>query len=160
MNQDQRCGALTASGSVCRHKPGDGHEKCWLHRGPQCSVCFGPLTERGRRTLPCCHEFHTRCIDRWKRTCPGDPTCPMCRVPFDLPTYKCRLTIERVSDSSITTSNFERSNITSIMEGFGIDLRNLLPESPAGGRFFTDIHFDIDEGEDLDEILEELGIPS
>jgi hypothetical protein len=80
----------------------------------------------------------------------------MCRTPFDLPTYRCRLTIERVSDSNVSTHNFETSNIISIVEGFGLDFRTLVSDGP--GRFFTDIHFDIDEGEDLREVLRELGI--
>lgn len=151
------CGAQTASGAECKHKVHGTEERCWLHKGPQCSVCYTPLTSRNTRSLPCNHQFHTKCVDRWKRTCsPGDPTCPMCRTPFDLPTYRCRLTIERVSDSNVSTTHFETSNITSIVEGFGLDFRALVPNGP--GRILTDIHFDIDEGEDIREVLRELGI--
>ena len=147
-----RCGAQTTNGAECKHKVTGNDEHCWLHRGPQCAVCYTPLTSRNTRSLPCNHEFHTKCVDRWKRTCaPGDPTCPMCRTPFDLPTYKCRLTIERVADSNVSTHNFETSNIVSIVEGFGLDFM-------TEGTRFTDIHFDIDEGEDLREVLRELGI--
>jgi hypothetical protein len=39
----------------------------------------------------------------------------------------------------------------SIVEGFGLDFM-------TEGTRFTDIHFDIDEGEDLREVLRELGI--
>ena len=80
----------------------------------------------------------------------------MCREPFDLPTYRCRLTIEKVADGTSNVSIFETSNINSIMQGFGLNIRDLIPGDP--GRFITDIHFDIEEGEDLREVLLELGI--
>jgi len=80
----------------------------------------------------------------------------MCRTPFDLPTYRCRLTIERVSDSNVSTTHFETSNITSIVEGFGLDFRALVSDGPS--RLFTDIHFDIDDDENIHEVLRELGI--
>jgi hypothetical protein len=56
-----------------------------------------------------------------------------------------------VADSNVSTHNFETSNIISIVEGFGLDFI-------TEGTRFTDIHFDIDEGEDLREVLRELGI--
>jgi len=152
-----QCGAPTLSGEVCKRKPGGDHTRCWLHRGPQCSVCLGTMVPTtGLRKLPCGHEFHLKCIERWKRNCQGDPTCPMCREPFDLPSYRCRLTIEKVSDGTSNVSIFETSNINSIMQGFGLNIRDLIPGDPA--RFMTDIHFDIEEGEDLREVLLELGI--
>ena len=150
------CGSRTSKGALCKNKAGpDGN--CWVHRAPQCSVCFGPMAHNAGRTLPCGHEFHTRCVDRWKRSCPGDPTCPMCREPFDLPVYKCRLIIERMSDGHIDTLNYDTSNILNIIDGFGLDFRTLNPL--ANGRFITDLHFDIEPGEDLLEVLRELGLP-
>ena len=155
MSQDRRCGAPTISGGNCRHKLHGEQTQCWLYDGPQCAVCFSALTTRNIRKLPCEHEFHTKCVERWKRTCsPADPTCPMCRAPFDLPTYRCRLMIERVSDSNVSITNFTTSNVTPLVAGFGLDLRSLLQE-----RVITDIHFDIDVDENLNEILQELGLP-
>jgi hypothetical protein len=113
----------------------------------------------GTRKLPCGHEFHSKCIERWKRSCHGDPTCPMCRESFDLPTYRCRLVIEKVEDGTSNVTNFETSNIYPILQGFGLDIRDLIPDNSVG-RFITDIHFDIDEDEDLNEVLRELGIPT
>lgn len=153
-----RCGAQTAHGTPCRSKVQGGEERCWLHKGPQCSVCLGPMAaQQANRTLPCGHMFHSRCVDRWKRSCPGDPTCPMCREPFDLPTYRCRLIIERVSDNQRAVSNFETQTVQDIVEGFGLDFRAIMPST--GGRLYTDIHFDIEPTEALEEILRELGLP-
>lgn len=154
MSHNHKCGATTISGGTCKHPVPEGREHCWLHNGPQCSVCFNALSNRNTRTLPCNHEFHTKCVDRWKRTCaPGDPTCPMCRSPFDLPKYRCRLTVERVNEANTFTTDFQTSNINSIVAGFGFDLREMLQG------LYTDIHFDIDHDEDINYILQELGLP-
>jgi hypothetical protein len=83
----------------------------------------------------------------------------MCRVPFDLPTYKCRLIIERTIDNQRLTTNFESSNVLNIVEGFGLDFRQLMP-SATTGRFITDIHFDVEPDEVLTDILRELGLPA
>jgi len=154
---DRRCGHQTAHGTPCRVKLTGNQEACWIHRGPQCSVCLNPMSHQANRTLPCGHTFHSRCVDRWKRSCHGDPTCPMCRDPFDVPSYRCRLIIERVSDNHRVVTDFETTNVSSITDGFGLDFQSLVP---ANGRFYTDIHFDIDPGEVLNEILNELGLPT
>ena len=155
-----RCGAVTQSGAPCKSKVPDGQERCWIHRGPQCSVCFGSMvTPQSNRTLPCNHTFHTRCVDRWKRTCHGDPTCPMCRTPFDCPSYRCRLIIEKVpQNGGPIISDFITSNISSIVEGFGIDFRSIIPRPEA--RFELDVLFDIEADEDLNQVLRSLGLPA
>jgi hypothetical protein len=83
----------------------------------------------------------------------------MCREPFDVPTYRCRLIIERVAadppDRQVT--NFETQNVMTIVEGFGLDFRTLVPAN--SGRFYTDIHFDIEPSETLEDVLRELGLP-
>ena len=81
----------------------------------------------------------------------------MCREPFDVPTYKCRLIIERSADSFRHTTDFETSNIATIIDGFGLQFRELVPSQ---GGFITDIRFDIDPEETLRDILRELGLPS
>lgn len=54
--------------------PADSHADA-----PVCSICLERV-ERGQsaRALPCCHCFHTRCIDRWIRT---RMMCLVCREP-------------------------------------------------------------------------------
>jgi hypothetical protein len=54
-------------------------------------------------------------------------------------------------------TNFETQNVMSIVEGFGLDFRALVPGN--AGRFYTDIHFDIEPNEALEEVLRELGLP-
>jgi len=81
----------------------------------------------------------------------------MCREPFDVPTYKCRLIIERTSDAFRNISDFETSNISSILDGFGLQFRELIPQQ---GGFITDIRFDIDPEETLRDVLRGLGLPA
>jgi hypothetical protein len=81
----------------------------------------------------------------------------MCREPFDVPTYKCRLIIERSSDSFRHVNDFETSNIASILDGFGLQFRDLVPNQ---GGFISDIRFDIDPAETLRDIIRELGLPT
>jgi hypothetical protein len=77
----------------------------------------------------------------------------MCRTPFDLPKYRCRLIIERLEESNTYISDFQTSNISPIAAGFGFDLRHVLQG------LYTDIHFDIDPEEDINYILQELRLP-
>jgi len=153
-----RCGAQTLSGRECRQTVKEG-TRCWQHTGPQCSVCLSCMGGQSQtRKLDCGHEFHLRCIDRWKQSTRGpDPTCPMCRTPFDVPLYRCRLIIERIGDGTRSTNEFLSQNVYSIMEHFGLDNR-LIPNNVE--RMLTDIHFDIEEGEDLITVLTELGLPN
>lgn len=157
MAERRRCSAQTLTGEQCRQTVRDGQERCWLHQGSQCAVCLATMGGQSTtRTLGCGHQFHERCLNRWKHQCVEVPTCPMCREPFDVPTYKCRLIIERTSDSIRNVTEFETSNVAGILEGFGMQFRELIP---SHGRFITDLRFDIDPDEVLRDILTELGLP-
>ena len=148
-----RCGAQTIAGNPCRQILRGNQQRCWQHTGPQCSVCLGYMNTTPTRELPCKHTFHTRCVDRWKSSCHGDPTCPMCRAPFDTPLYRCRLIIERVSDGDVTSTLFESSNVRSIMSGFGVDLER------SQELLQSEVRWDIEIGEDLLTELRQLGLP-
>ncbi|KAJ8390603.1 hypothetical protein AAFF_G00102090 [Aldrovandia affinis] len=48
--------------------------------GRACSVCISEYTQGNKlRRLPCAHEFHIHCIDRWLSE---NNTCPICRQPI------------------------------------------------------------------------------
>ena len=156
LGMEGRCGQLTLAGNKCKNKcSAGGSTTCRMH-GPtsQCSVCFSGLT-RGTRTLPCGHEFHQKCIDRWKRTCHGQATCPMCRGPFDLPVYRIMITIQNVPEGTIETTTRSTSNVQGIQSEFGLDLRVLEFQPDAT----MNIMFDLDENEDLRDVLAAIGIP-
>jgi E3 ubiquitin-protein ligase RNF38/44 len=43
-----------------------------------CVVCMCNFEGRNLiRVLPCSHEFHARCVDKWLK---GNRTCPICRA--------------------------------------------------------------------------------
>ena len=152
----ETCRGTTASGARCMNPPGPGQTKCHHHRddGRQCSVCLQNLN-RTTRTLPCGHEFHLKCVDRWKRTCRGDPTCPMCRTPFDLPSYRVRIVIDRVAEGTHEVRSYITSNIQTIREEFGLDLRVLEAHEQSS----LNILFELEEHENLEEVLRSLNIP-
>lgn len=42
-----------------------------------CVVCMSDFETRQMvRVLPCSHEFHAKCVDKWLKT---NRTCPICR---------------------------------------------------------------------------------
>ncbi|GAV74717.1 zf-RING_2 domain-containing protein [Cephalotus follicularis] len=46
--------------------------------GELCCVCLSRLKEgEDMRVLPCLHQFHKACVDRWFSGC--RKTCPVCR---------------------------------------------------------------------------------
>lgn len=48
--------------------------------GRTCSVCINEYAQGNKlRRLPCSHEFHIHCIDRWLSE---NNTCPICRQPI------------------------------------------------------------------------------
>ncbi|GMI86340.1 hypothetical protein HRI_002303300 [Hibiscus trionum] len=49
-----------------------------LQEGEMCCVCLSSMEEgEERRVLPCMHEFHRGCVDRWVSSCRKN--CPICR---------------------------------------------------------------------------------
>lgn len=49
------------------------------HEGDQtsCVICMCDFeTRQILRVLPCSHEFHAKCVDKWLKT---NRTCPICR---------------------------------------------------------------------------------
>jgi hypothetical protein len=148
-----RCGQPTGSGAPCRIKVLGGGP-CHLHKTDnQCSVCLLNMTDNNTRRLECGHTFHRRCVDRWKMTCTGSPTCPMCRMPFDVPQYRCILTIQRVSDGASTQQDVPMVDMERVVRDLGLQLRELTDESVR-----MDVAFNIEQNEDIRFVLQELGI--
>jgi hypothetical protein len=79
----------------------------------------------------------------------------MCRVPFDLPTYRIAISIKNISQGTVESSEYTTSNIQGIQSEFGLDLRVLDAHQDST----LNIVFDIDEDEDLRDVLAAIGIP-
>jgi Ring finger domain len=144
ISMSNRCSAMTKEGKQCTRMCPD--EKCFQHTGPTCSVCMECILPRDSRQIPCGHTFHTRCLDRWKRTA---RTCPVCRAPFDQPLYRINVIIEPVNENTRITRTWTTPIIQQILDNFGID---------AQEDGITHITFEIEEGESLDDVLEELSL--
>ena len=60
-----------------RHRAGKGAGGAGPTSAESCSVCLEEYAEGDRmRTLPCGHQFHSRCIDRWLQ---NNRACPICK---------------------------------------------------------------------------------
>mgnify|MGYP003348635631 CR=1 FL=1 len=46
----------------------------------ECPICYEEMNEETIKTLPCDHEFHTECINKWLH---NHATCPLCREPAE-----------------------------------------------------------------------------
>jgi hypothetical protein len=143
----QRCQATTQHGVQCRRNSVADETTCAQHRGDSCPVCLLTMAQGTSRTLPCQHSFHTRCLDRWKRT---SFTCPMCRAPFDLPQYKVSISVHHLASNTVVRDSYTTSNVAEMFSTFGITA--LQP------RYITDIFFDIGFDEFIDEVFQEIGV--
>lgn len=146
----ETCTATTRQGARCKLRARMGETTCSRHAvvSPQCPVCLSDMSMATARTLECGHTFHTRCLERWKRT---SRTCPMCRVPFDQPEYKVRVSIQRIADNHTATETYTTSNIAGLVNAFGMD-------PLVDPRFVTDILFEIARNETMSDVFNELGI--
>jgi hypothetical protein len=80
----------------------------------------------------------------------------MCRVPFDLPTYRVTISLQRVADNTVESSQYLTSNIQGIQNEFGLDVRALDLQLDT----IMNIVFDVDENEDIREMLAAIGVPN
>lgn len=74
----------------------------------------------------------------------------MCRVPFDIPLYRCRLIITKVETQETIERHFDTDTLSHINRGFGLDIRQADD---------IEINFEIEHNESLHEIIEQLGLP-
>lgn len=62
-------------------------------RVPLCVICMEEVgTEAGSNQLPCGHQFHVACIDRWLVCEESD--CPVCRQPTEFRVRFARVPVE------------------------------------------------------------------
>jgi hypothetical protein len=80
----------------------------------------------------------------------------MCRVPFDLPTYRIAISIKNISQGSVESSEYVTSNIQGIQNEFGLDMRVFDMHQDTT----LNIVFDLDEDEELRDVLAAIGVPS
>lgn len=101
------------------------------------------MSETNSRTLECTHTFHTKCLNDWKKRV---STCPMCRKPFDQPTYNVRLSIEPIGYEE----SMNRDDIRRIIDMFNLD-ENIV------SRLSTTIDFSVETTDEIRDIIQEIG---
>ena len=45
--------------------------------GDICPICYEDMGQIDLEFLPCCHKFHSKCIQEWKKR---NPSCPLCKI--------------------------------------------------------------------------------
>lgn len=105
-----------------------GDEDC----GPSCSICLTEFADGAvMRRLPCGHDFHRRCVDKWLQQ---NKRCPLCMHPVDEPTPTSALSAGEASPWSASPCGAACCTRSGRSPGFG----NLTMPSPkgahAGGR--------------------------
>jgi len=79
----------------------------------------------------------------------------MCRAPFDVPKYRIRIVIDRLAEGTHEVRSYVTSNVETIRDEFGLDLRVLEEHAEAS----LNILFDLEEHENLEEVFRTLGVP-
>tara|TARA_Y100000389_G_C17277221_1_gene421048 strand:- start:4 stop:480 length:477 start_codon:yes stop_codon:yes gene_type:complete len=142
------CGSLTKNGTLCKNG-----KNCHLHNKTDentCAICLNPLKKtRGTRELWCGHSFHTSCINDWKEI--GKNTCPVCRKKFDVSKYTVTIKIEDNREETSNIINLSPDTIFTILDRIGQN-ENFLDE------YMSEITFDLDETDDLESLMSDLGI--
>ena len=116
--------------------------------GESCAICLNPV-RRTRHTpeLKCGHVFHTNCLGNWEDK--GGERCPLCRKMLNGAEYRVTLTIENLSTETSNTTEVPIDAIRSLVDQLHLDELD----------FSTEIHFDVDNVEDLREVLTEWRLP-
>lgn len=139
------CGAVTASGGICRSCVSSKDSSCGWHTplNTTCSVCMDSMTIRNHRELSCGHKFHKKCIQTWKNR--GNRTCPLCRADFDAPQFRVTVTIEPLGEAANTHSFTRIENaLTNLPEHMLAEITQLTTEA--------------DDLDDLRNVIESIGI--
>ena len=143
-----RCSAITKKNEQCKIIVATDCEHCKIHMTHgECVICMESITRRARKTLPCGHVFHTKCLDTWKKR---QNTCPTCRRYFDCSRFKVTINIED-TQTMITSSTTLESNIVNLLIP-NIDSNTLRFENVT-----SELVFDIAEMDELEQFLADLG---
>ena len=103
------------------------------------------MTHRTSRAINCGHRFHKSCLEKWKRQ--GKRTCPVCRRYFDCSRFKVTLSVVDLDRMQTLTSNLNPDIVNSLIHSSNINFDTVS----------TDMIFSIDNMEELEQLLADLG---
>jgi hypothetical protein len=70
--------------------------------------------------------------------------------------YRVTISLQRIADNTVESSQYLTSNIQGIQDEFGLDMRALDLQLDT----IMNIVFDVGESEDIGEILRSMGVPN
>ena len=143
-----KCSSKTKTGRKCQRSVKNSGDVCPTHKNT-CSICM-EIIESGMNTLPCKHQFHEKCINKWKDE--GKNTCPCCRTKFKETQYSAFVMLyPRVGTGEMATVAIPDE----LIGGF---LRSLNINNNEIDRNGDNINLEFSDNNDLREYFEEIGV--
>jgi len=143
-----KCSSKTKSGRKCQRSVKTTGDVCPTHKNT-CSICM-EMIESSMNTLPCKHQFHTECINKWKDE--GKNTCPCCRIKFKETQYSAFVILyPRLGSGEMTTLTIPDN----LIEGFLGSLHINRDEIDVDG---DNINLEFNDNDDMREYFEEMGL--
>jgi hypothetical protein len=112
-----------------------------------CCICLNNLrATRSSTELSCGHLFHKSCIDGWKGT-----SCPLCRRDVLPPRFSVKVSIENLDTRATDVRELDMTSIHNLLETLNISNDDLVDYS-------TEIVFDVDNIDDIESVMTDLGL--
>ena len=108
------------------------------------------MIESNSSTLPCGHQYHKKCIEKWEKE--GRNTCPCCRKMFKKLQYSALITLyPRNSRGEAAMIPLPDHLIEQLLESLSITVDEIDTRGDS-------INLEFDDNQDLIDYFNELGI--
>ena len=142
------CGSKKKDGTRCRRRVKNSGDVCHSHQH-KCSICLNTI-ETNITTLPCNHQFHKACIDKWKEE--GKNSCPYCRKEIEKVHYSALIMLyPRTGRGQITTLAAPEIITETLLRSINVRIEELDPRGDS-------VNLEFEENEDLVEFFDEVGL--
>ena len=143
-----KCSSKTKIGKRCQRSVQKVGDVCSCHKD-MCSICMD-MIENDNSTLPCGHQYHKPCIEKWEKE--GHNTCPCCRKMFKETQYSALITLyprNTRGDARLIPLPDQ------LIEQLLTSLNMQVDEIDNRG---DNINLEFDDNQDLIDYFEELGV--
>jgi hypothetical protein len=108
------------------------------------------MIESNSSTLPCGHQYHKKCIEKWENE--GQNTCPCCRKIFKETQYSALITLyPRNSRGAARMIPLPDPLVEQLLESLNITVEEI---DNSG----DNINLDFDDNQDLIDYFDEIGV--